>query len=40
MYPYVLYDPGGKVGLISIVFSGCLSGIPSAIKKILEAINV
>ena len=36
----VLYDPGGKVDLISVVFSRCLSAIPSAIKKILEAINV
>ena len=36
----VLYDPGGKVELISVVFSRCLSSIPSAIKKILEAINV
>ena len=36
----VLYDPGGKVHLISVVFSRCLSGVPSAIKKILDAINV
>ena len=36
----VFYDPGGKVDLISVVFSRCFSGIPSAIKKILEAINV
>ena len=36
----VLYDPGVKVDLISIVFSRCLSSIPSALKKMLEAINV
>ena len=36
----VLYDPGGKVDLIRVVFSRCLSGIPSAIKRILETINV
>ena len=36
----VLYEPGGKVDLISVVFSRCLSSIPSAIKKILETINM
>ena len=36
----VLYEPGGKVDLISVVFSRCLSVIPSAIKKVLEAMNV
>ena len=33
----VLYELGGKVDLINVVFSRCLSSIPSAIKKILEA---
>ena len=37
---HVLYKPGGKADLISVVFSRCLSSIPSAIKKILEVINV
>ena len=36
----VLYEPGGKVYLISVVFSRCLSSIPSAIKIVLEAINM
>ena len=36
----VLYDLGGKINLISVVFSRCLSGIPNNTKKILEAINV
>ena len=36
----VLYEPGGKVDLISAGFSRCLSDIQSTIKKILEAINV
>ena len=36
----VLYEPGGKVDLISAVFSRCLSCILRAIKKILEAINM
>ena len=36
----VLYDPGGRVDFISTVFSRFLSSIPSAIEKILEAINV
>ena len=35
----VLYEPGGKVDLISIVSSRML-GMPSAIKILLEAINV
>ena len=36
----VLYEPGGKVDLISVVFSRSLSRIPSAIKIVLEAMNV
>ena len=36
----VLYEPGSKVDLNFVVFSRCLSSIPSAIKRILEAINV
>ena len=36
----VLYDPRGKVDLVSVVLSTCLSAIPSAIKKVLKAINV
>ena len=36
----VLYEPGRKVDLIHVVFSRCLSSIPSEIKKILETINV
>ena len=36
----VLYEPGGRVDLISVVFSIYLSSIPSAIKKIIDAINV
>ena len=35
----VLYEPGGKVDLISIVFSRLL-GMPSEIKILLEAMNV
>ena len=37
---YVLYEPGGRVVLIIIVFSIQSSGILSAIKIVLEAINV
>ena len=36
----VLYVPGGRVDLIRVVFSIYLSSIPSAIKKIIDAINV
>ena len=36
----VLYEPGGKVDLISVVLSRYLSGMPSVIKKLLEAMNV
>ena len=36
----LLYEPGGKVDLISIVFSRYLSCIPSAIKIVLEAMNL
>ena len=36
----VLYEPGVKVDLISVVFSRELSGIPSEIKIVLEAMNV
>ena len=36
----VLYEPGGKVDLIFIVFSRRLLSMPSAKKRILEAINV
>ena len=36
----VLYEPGGKVDLIRVVFSRCLPSIPSAIKIVLEAINM
>ena len=36
----VLYEPVGKVDLISIVFSRYLSCTPSAIKIVLEAMNV
>ena len=36
----VLYEPECRVVLISIVFSIQLSGILSAIKIVLEAINV
>ena len=35
-----LYEPGGNVDLISVVFSRYLSCIPSAIKIVLEAMNV
>ena len=35
----VSYAPEGKVDLVRIVFSKWLLGIPSAIKKLLEAIN-
>ena len=36
----VLYEPGVKVDLIGVVFSVELSGIPSEIKIVLEAMNV
>ena len=36
----ILFEPGRKVDLIHIVFSGCLSSRPSKIKRILETINV
>ena len=36
----VLYEPGNSFDLISVVFSSYLSCIPSAIKKLLEAMNV
>ena len=36
----VLYEPGGEVALICVVFSRYLSSMSSAIKRILEAINV
>ena len=36
----VLYEPGGKVDLISVVFSKYLSCIPSTIKILLEAMNL
>ena len=36
----VLYEPAGKVDLISVVFSRYLPCIPSAIKIVLEAMNV
>ena len=36
----ILYEPGGKVDLISVVFSRYLSCIPIAIKILLEAMNV
>ena len=36
----VLDEPGGKVDLISIVFSRYLSCIPSAIKIVLSAMKV
>ena len=36
----VLYEPGGNVDQINVVFSRYLSGIPSAIKIVLEAMNV
>ena len=36
----VLYEPGSKVDLVNVVFSRCLSAIPSAMKKILDTINV
>ena len=36
----VLYEPRGKVDLISEVFSRYLSCIPSAIKTVLSAVNV
>ena len=37
---YLLYEPGGKVDLISIVFSRYLPCIPSAIKTVLSVMNV
>ena len=36
----VLDEPGGKVDLISIIFSRYLSCIPSAIKIVLSAMKV
>ena len=36
----VLYEPGGKVDLISAVFSRYLSGMPSTVKIVLSAKNV
>ena len=33
-------EPGGKVDLISVVFSRWLSGMSNAIKILLEAMNV
>ena len=36
----VLYEPGGKVDLISAVFSRYLSGMPNTIKIVLSAKNV
>ena len=36
----VLYEPRGKVDLIRVVFSKYWSCIPSAIKIVLEAMNV
>ena len=36
----VLYEPKGRVDLISVVFSRYLSGIPSVIKIVLPAMNV
>ena len=36
----VVYEPGGKVDLISVVFSRWLSGMSNAIKILLEAMNV
>ena len=36
----VLYEPGGKFNLISVVFLRYLSGIPSAIKTVLSTKNM
>ena len=36
----VLYEPGGNVDQINVVFSRYLSGIPRTIKIVLEAMNV
>ena len=36
----VLCELGRKVNLIRVVFSRLLSGIPSAIKIVMEAMNV
>ena len=36
----VLYEPGGKVDLIGVVFSRYLSCMPGAIKIVLSAMNV
>ena len=36
----VLYEPGGKVDLISVVFSRQVLNKPSTIKTVLEAIYV
>ena len=32
--------PGGKVGLVLVIFSIWLLGIPSVTKELLETINV
>ena len=37
---YILYEPGVKDDLISVVFSRQSSSMPSAIKILLEAMNV
>ena len=36
----VLHEPGNSLDLISVAFSRYLPCIPSAIKKLLEAMNV
>ena len=36
----ILFEPGGNVGLIRVVFSIYLLSIPSAIKIVLSAINL
>ena len=36
----VLYEPGVKVDLISVAFSRWSSGMPSVIRKLLEAMNM
>ena len=35
----VLYEPGGKVDMITVVFSRYLSCMPSKIKIVLEEMN-
>ena len=35
----VLYEPGGRTDLLSVVFSRYLLSIPSAINRVLQAIN-